>query len=215
MPARRVPIQVLPGCRGRVPVGELRRVASHVLDAEDVARHVEVEIVLADAETVRDLNRLYRGKDEPTDVLSFESMGYATDAVGQESSTGEPFVFPERDEPDGEDDACENDEEDEDDKDAIDDEADLVPVVMPQFVDAPDERPSLGEIIVCLPVAEAQAAHSGHSVAGEVSHLIVHGLLHLLGYDHEEAADSVAMQTREDELLDVLGYAGSYAHGDH
>src|SRR6185503_16390953 len=71
MPQRRVPIQVLPGCKGRLTVAEIRRVARHVLDAESVAPAVEVEVVLADSDTVQDLNRLYRGKDEPTDVLSF------------------------------------------------------------------------------------------------------------------------------------------------
>ena len=150
------------GCRGRVPVAELRRVARHVLAAEDVAPAVEVEITLADTQTVRELNRLYRGKDEPTDVLSFATR---------------------------------------------DEEA---------FIASPDEAPSLGDIIVCLPVAESQAASDPtHSVAGEVAHLIVHGLLHLLAYDHEEPDDSANMQSREDDLLGALGYAGTYAHGDH
>ncbi len=158
---RRVPIQVLPGCRGRVPVAELRRVARHVLAAEYVAPEVEVEVVLADADTVQELNRLYRGQDEPTDVLSFASM------EGMQLQAG------------------------------------------------PEETPSLGEIVVCLPVAEAQAARARRPVAGEVAHLLVHGLLHVLGHDHDEPAESAAMQAREDELLADLGYAGAYAHGAH
>ena len=158
--ARRVPIQVLAGCRGRIPVPELRRVVRSVLKAEDVAPAVEVEVVLADAATVRDLNRLYRGKDEPTDVLSFAAM------------EGEAFVG------------------------------------------APDETPTLGEIVVCLPVAEAQAAAAQRGVEGEVAHLVVHGLLHLLGYDHEESeTESARMKEREDALLASLGYEGAYEHG--
>ena len=52
------------------------------------------------------------------------------------------------------------------------------------------------------------------SVEAEISHLLVHGLLHLLGHDHEEGeAESEAMQAREDELLDALGFGGRYAHG--
>jgi probable rRNA maturation factor len=156
---RKLPVRILSGCRGRVSAGELRRVASYVLDAEDVAKGVEVEVVLAGAETVRELNRLYRGLDEPTDVLSF-----ATDEGGS-------------------------------------------------FPASPDEAPSLGEVIVCLPVAEAQAAAAGRAVGGEVAHLLVHGLLHILGHDHEEAGEGAAMKQREDELLSALGYAGAYAHG--
>jgi probable rRNA maturation factor len=159
---RRVPIQVLPGCRGRVPVAELRRVARVVLDAEDVASQVEVDVVLADVATVRDLNRLYRGKDEPTDVLSFAAH-----------------------------------------------EGDVA------FPDSPDETPSLGEVVVCLPVAEDQASRANRAVAGEVAHLLVHGLLHILGYDHDDAADAQAMQAREDALLGQLGYEGQYEHGAH
>jgi probable rRNA maturation factor len=176
--ARRVPIQVLPGCRGRVPVGDLRRVVRYVLDAEGVAREVDVEIVLADDEVVRNLNRLYRGKDEPTDVLSFGAHGPTSGSVG------EAFRPPSG-------------------------------LAAPAFIDAPDETPSLGEVVVCLPVAEAQAARGRRPVAGEVAHLLVHGLLHLLGYDHEEASESAAMQSREDELLAALGYAGAYEHGQH
>ena len=175
--ARPIPIKVLPGCRGRIPVGELRRVARFVLGAEAVAPAVEVDIVLADGDTVRDLNRLYRGRDEPTDVLSFG----AQDEAGVEARCGGPEHAP--------------------------------PIVA--FIDAPEEAPSLGEVIVCLPVAEEQASRGGRPVAGEVAHLLVHGLLHLLGHDHEEASDSAAMQVREDELLRALGYAGGYEHGQH
>jgi probable rRNA maturation factor len=177
MPARHVPILVLPGCRGHVPVAELRRVARYVLDAENIAREVEVEVVLADDDTVRNLNRLYRGKDEPTDVLSFGTNDREAIAMG----FGDGDELP----------------------------------AAPAFIEAPDETPSLGEVVVCLPVAEAQAANGGRPVAGEIAHLIVHGLLHLLGHDHEEDRKSAAMQSREDELLLALGYAGGYEHGQH
>jgi probable rRNA maturation factor len=163
-----------------VPVGEVRRVVRYVLDAEAVAREVEVDIVLADSDTVQDLNRLYRGKDEPTDVLSF-----AADDEPTSGSVGEAFRP----------------------------RSGVAP--SPIFIEAPDMTPSLGEVVVCLPVAEAQAARGGRPVAGEVAHLIVHGLLHLLGHDHEDASESATMQSREDELLAALGYAGGYEHGDH
>ena len=157
---RRVPISVMPGCSGRVTVLELRRIARHVMDSEAVAPAVEVEVVLADAATSRELNRLYRGRDEPADVLSFASH------------EGEAFL------------------------------------------EAPDEAPALGEVIICLPLAETSvAAEAGQDIGGAISHLLVHGLLHLLAYDHEDATDAAAMQAREDELLAELGYAGRYAHG--
>ncbi len=156
---RSIPVRVLPGCRGRLTAGELRRVAALVLEAEQVAPRVEVEVVLADAATVQELNRLYRGSDEPTDVLSFAAH------------EGEAFL------------------------------------------EAPEEAPSLGEVIVCLPVAEAQAAAADRAVSGEVAHLLVHGLLHILGHNHEEDMESKAMRSREDELLANLGYDGAYAHG--
>ena len=74
--------------------------------------------------------------------------------------------------------------------------------------------PSLGEVVVCLPVAEAQALAAQRGVAGEVAHLVVHGLLHLLGYDHEESEEeSARMKDREDALLAALGYEGAYEHG--
>jgi len=156
--------------RGRVAAAELRRIASRVLDAEGVAPEVEVEVVLADARTVRDLNRLYRGRDEATDVLSFAS---ADGTPGAEEPAPAPVVF----------------------------------------IEPPEAAPSLGEVIVCLPVAEAQARERDHPLPGEVAHLLVHGLLHLLGHDHEEVRESAAMRAREDELLGALGYPGQYNHG--
>jgi probable rRNA maturation factor len=157
---RNVHVQLTPGSRGAITVAELRRVARSVLDAEDVTPEVEVEVVLADEPSIRDLNRLYRGRDEPADVLSFAAM------------EGEAFLS------------------------------------------APDEAPSLGEVVICLPVARSQASEAGRGVRGELAHLLTHGLLHLLGYDHEEdEAESQRMKAREDELLGALGYAGQYAHG--
>jgi probable rRNA maturation factor len=145
-----------------------------VLEAEQVAPEVEVEIVLANEATVRNLNRLYRGKDEPTDVLSF----------GAEDSAELQPVRPE-------------------------------PVEgRVRFVEPPDAEPSLGEVIICVPVAEQQARDQSHAVSGPIAHLLVHGVLHLLGYDHEESeAASALMKSREDTLLSALGYSGAYEHG--
>lgn len=69
-----------------------------------------------------------------------------------------------------------------------------------EFV-SPDDVTRLGEVIISYPTAEGQASEAGHSVADEVAHLLVHGILHLLGYDHAEADDERKMRAREDDLL--------------
>lgn len=69
-----------------------------------------------------------------------------------------------------------------------------------EFV-SPDGTERLGEVIISLETAERQAAEAGHAVADEMAHLLVHGILHLLGYDHLEPEDERAMRAREDALL--------------
>lgn len=171
MAAHRVHVRVLPGCSGLVGAAELRRVARHVLAAEGVELAVEVEVVLAGGPAVRDLNRLFRGRDEETDVLSF-------------AESDSPAA------PDG-------------DRPAA-----------PQFVEPPEAAPSLGQVVLCAPVLRRQAEEGGHPPAGVAAHLLAHGLLHLLGYDHEGSEEEARrMQAREDGLLAELGYAGTYEHG--
>ena len=67
-----------------------------------------------------------------------------------------------------------------------------------QFPDA-GEGPYLGDIAIALPTAQRQAADLGHSVDAEVAHLLVHGLLHLRGYDHVGSADDEARMRRQEE----------------
>jgi probable rRNA maturation factor len=59
----------------------------------------------------------------------------------------------------------------------------------------------LGEVIISYPTAEKQAREEGHLVGSEIAHLLVHGVLHILGYDHLEAEDERRMRQREAELL--------------
>jgi len=70
-----------------------------------------------------------------------------------------------------------------------------------QFVAAPDGVVRLGEVIISYPTAERQAAEAGRPVAVEVAHLLIHGILHILGYDHAEPDEERRMQGREEELL--------------
>lgn len=65
----------------------------------------------------------------------------------------------------------------------------------------------LGDIVISLPTAERQAAEYGHAVEREVAYLAVHGLLHLLGYDHQTAAEQAVMREREEEILRAVALA--------
>jgi probable rRNA maturation factor len=73
------------------------------------------------------------------------------------------------------------------------------------FVLPPGELVHLGDLVLSWPRAVAQAAQYGHSVAREGAYLAVHGVLHLLGYDHERPADARAMRAREEAILAALG----------
>lgn len=74
----------------------------------------------------------------------------------------------------------------------------------------PDGVERLGEVIISLPTAERQAQEGGVALEHEVAHLLVHGLLHLLGYDHKEPEDEGRMRQREDALLRAAGYPSGH-----
>ena len=63
----------------------------------------------------------------------------------------------------------------------------------------------LGDIVISLPRAQDQASTEGHSLSDELQLLVVHGTLHLLGYDHVEIKDKKKMQDAQDSILDQLG----------
>jgi probable rRNA maturation factor len=76
------------------------------------------------------------------------------------------------------------------------------------FPTAPDEPPYLGDIVVSLPQARFQAEEQGHTLQRELRLLVVHGVLHLLGYDHDSPETESAMWRKQDEILRVLEEAG-------
>ncbi|WP_207480563.1 rRNA maturation RNase YbeY [Arenibaculum pallidiluteum] len=136
------------------------------VDAERFAadgRPREVSLVLADDALVHRLNRDYRGKDKPTNVLSFALMDGAEEEPG-----GASF-----------------------------EEADA-PVL-------------LGDVILAFETVEGEARSQGKALADHVSHLVVHGVLHLLGYDHEKDEDADRMERLETRILAGLGIADPYA----
>ena len=72
------------------------------------------------------------------------------------------------------------------------------------FALPPDGVTRLGEVIISYPQAAAQAKEQGHSPERELALLVIHGILHLLGYDHEEREDEAEMRAREEELLEAV-----------
>jgi len=139
--------------RGVVNEDWARRIAQTVLEAEGVAPPYEVGLVFTDSETVKQLNRDYRGVDEPTDVLAFYLLL-------QKGEADDSFALP------------------------------------------PDGVTRLGEVIISYPQAVKQAKEQGHATEKELALLIIHGILHLLGYDHEDTEEEAKMRTREKELLE-------------
>ena len=71
--------------------------------------------------------------------------------------------------------------------------------------------PVEGDIVVCLPVVRREARAQRKPVRAHLAHLVVHGMLHLQGYDHLRDADAVAMEARETEILRRLRYTDPYA----
>ena len=138
--------------------------ASEQGDLARTAAILEVSLRLTSDEEVRTLNAQYRGKDKPTNVLSF------------------PMVQPDL-------------------IDTIDGSSD-------------DGEVLLGDIVLAHGVCAAEAADKGVELATHVTHLIVHGTLHLLGHDHAGDAEAEAMEEIERAALAGLGIADPYAIGE-
>jgi probable rRNA maturation factor len=121
-------------------------------------RAVEISVRLTSDEQVRALNSEWRGKDQPTNVLSFpmadEQQLHAANVAG------------------------------------------------PELL--------LGDVVLARGVCEAEAQDKGVSVEDHAMHLVVHGTLHLLGYDHHEDSDAADMELREVRALARIGIANPY-----
>jgi probable rRNA maturation factor len=115
-------------------------------------RAVRVSVRIVGAAQSRTLNARYRGKDRPTNVLSFGGAGR-----------------------------------------------------MPQ---GPED---LGELVICAPVVAREAREQGKTARAHWAHLIVHGVLHLLGFDHERPPEARSMESREIQILDRLGFSDPYS----
>lgn len=68
----------------------------------------------------------------------------------------------------------------------------------------------VADLVLCAPVVEREAQAEGKALDAHYAHLLVHGVLHAQGWDHERAADARRMEARESELLLALGFADPY-----
>ena len=125
-----------------------------------------VSLMGCDDARIAVLNADFRGKPQPTNVLSWPSEDRAAEFVGEE---------PERPEP-GE----------------------------------PEDPESLGDIAIAWETCAREAEEQGKPMADHVTHLIVHGVLHLLGYDHIEEEDAALMEGLEVRVLASLGVSDPY-----
>lgn len=127
----------------------LRRWARSALEAADGAGSLAIRIV-DEAESAA-MNRRWRGKQGPTNVLSFA-------------------------------------------------------MALPPGVEVQE----LGDIVICAPVVAREAAQQGKPPAAHWAHMVVHGVLHLLGHDHKHEPDAQRMETLESEILARLGFSDPY-----
>jgi len=111
----------------------------------------ELTLRLVDEAESRELNSRYRGKDGPTNVLSF-------------------------------------------------------PAGLPPDLDIP----LLGDVVICAPLVQREAEEQHKPVEAHWAHLVIHGVLHLLGYDHQDEQDAREMETLEVDLLFSLGFPDPY-----
>jgi probable rRNA maturation factor len=145
----------------------LRRRAGKMLDRLGL-RGVELSIALVDDATIRALNRDYRRKDKPTDVLSFPMLESPLGPGGPPRAPARRRGQPPAQDDDG-----------------------------PRFDHV---RGVLGDIIISIETARRQASANKRPLLDELTMLLAHGLLHLLGYDHRTDAEERAMNAATERL---------------
>ena len=77
------------------------------------------------------------------------------------------------------------------------------------------ERPILGDIVICANVVNHEAALQKKSPEAHWAHMIVHGIFHLLGFDHENDQEAAIMENLEIKMMCSLGFSNPYEHGEN
>jgi len=85
------------------------------------------------------------------------------------------------------------------------------PFEVPQGLPASECGGELGDVVICAPVVRREAAQQGKTEQSHWAHMVVHGTLHLLGYDHVTEAEAARMEPLEVRVLEQLGFANPYA----
>lgn len=129
------------------------------------ATHCDIGLLACSDARIADLNRDFRDKPSPTNVLSWPAADLAAKQSGATPTQPEPDITGEV---------------------------------------------SLGDIAIAFETCQREAAEAGKPMADHVTHLIVHGVLHLLGYDHIRDPDATLMERLEGEILGNLGLDNPY-----
>lgn len=87
------------------------------------------------------------------------------------------------------------------------------PAELPE--EAANEFPILGDIVICAEVVNQEAVQQHKSPHSHWAHMVVHGIFHLLGYDHVKDDEAEEMERREIEVMQKLGFANPYKDGEH
>lgn len=150
---RRAPVRVAvsSGVRSRVPGARAISRWVQLSAAGRVRSSMDLSLRVVGRSEGRALNRRYRGRDYPANVLSF---------------------------------------------------------VAPRVARLRDRQ--LGDLVICAPVVAREARQQGKSLRAHWAHMVIHGTLHLLGFDHRRARDAQRMERRETRLLRALGYPDPY-----
>lgn len=85
------------------------------------------------------------------------------------------------------------------------------PFEMPEGVEDSEAGGLLGDIVICADVVKKEAQEQGKPIEAHWAHMVTHGSLHLLGYDHIEATEADEMEALEAQILGAQGYANPYA----
>ncbi|GHA76465.1 rRNA maturation RNase YbeY [Cognatilysobacter bugurensis] len=84
------------------------------------------------------------------------------------------------------------------------------PAELPEGLPERLRPPLLGDLVICAPVVAREAAQQRKTASAHYAHMTVHGVLHLLGWDHEDDGEAEAMEAREREILAALGLPDPY-----